>query len=268
RARAVRPAPADRQRALQGAPHSRRRGAERPGGEVRLGGRWRQQGPLPEDHVRLAPRRAARRPRGSHAGGPRHREGHTARPAGRRRRGPRGGAVASVRDRPGGRRTPGADRRHGGAMNISRFFIDRPIFAAVISIVTIIVGVIAYLSMASAQYPEVVPPTIVVTASYPGAPPEVIAEPVATPIEQQVNSGEGMLYTSWQWTTDGQMQLTITFKLGTDLDMAQVLVQNRVAIAEPRLPEDVRRLGVTTIKSSPDLLMVVHLISPDNRYDQ
>ena len=153
-------------------------------------------------------------------------------------------------------------------MNISRFFIDRPIFAAVISIVTIIVGMIAYLSLAVAQYPEVVPPTIVVTASYPGAPPEVIAETVATPIEQEVNGVEDMLYMSSQSTTDGQMQLTITFKLGTDLDMAQVLVQNRVAIAEPRLPEDVRRLGVTTVKSSPDLLMVVHLLSPDNRYDQ
>src|SRR5215468_10735100 len=153
-------------------------------------------------------------------------------------------------------------------MNVSRFFIDRPIFAAVISIVTIIVGVIAYLRLPVAQYPEVVPPTIVVTASYPGAPPEVIAETVATPIEQEVNGVEDMLYMSSQSTTDGQMQLTITFKLGTDLDKAQVLVQNRVAIAEPRLPEDVRRLGVTTIKSSPDLLMVVHLLSPDRRYDQ
>ena len=151
---------------------------------------------------------------------------------------------------------------------MSRFFIDRPIFAAVISIVTVIVGVIAYRSLPVAQYPEVVPPTIVVTASYPGAPPEVIAETVATPIEQEVNGVEDMLYMSSQSTTDGQMALTITFKLGTDLDKAQVLVQNRVAIAEPRLPEDVRRLGVTTIKSSPDLLMVVHLISPDGRYDQ
>jgi len=153
-------------------------------------------------------------------------------------------------------------------MSISRFFIDRPIFAAVISIVTLIVGAIAYLSLSVAQYPEVVPPTIVVTASYPGAPPEVIAETVATPIEQEVNGVEDMLYMSSQSTTDGQMQLTITFKLGTDLDKAQVLTQNRVAIAEPRLPEDVRRLGVTTVKSSPDLLMVVHLLSPDGRYDQ
>jgi len=153
-------------------------------------------------------------------------------------------------------------------MNISRFFIDRPIFAAVISIVTVILGSLAYLSLPVSQYPDVVPPTIVVTATYPGAPPEVIAATVATPIEQEVNGVEDMLYMSSQSTTDGQMQLTITFKLGTDLDMAQVLVQNRVAIAEPRLPEDVRRLGVTTIKSSPDLLMVVHLLSPDRRYDQ
>ncbi len=153
-------------------------------------------------------------------------------------------------------------------MRISHFFIDRPIFAAVLSIVTLILGSIAYLSLSVAQYPDVVPPTIVVRASYPGAPPEVIAQTVATPIEQEVNGVEDMLYMSSQSTSDGQMQLTITFKLGTDLDKAQVLVQNRVAIAEPRLPEDVRRLGVTTLKSSPDLLMVVHLLSPDNRYDQ
>ena len=153
-------------------------------------------------------------------------------------------------------------------MNISRFFIDRPIFAAVLSIVTVILGGIAYRSLPVAQYPEVVPPTIVVQASYPGAPPEVIADTVATPIEQEVNGVEDMLYMSSQSTSDGQMTLTITFKLGTDLDKAQVLVQNRVAVAEPRLPEEVRRSGVTTTKSSPDLLMVVHLLSPDDRYDQ
>ena len=153
-------------------------------------------------------------------------------------------------------------------MNISRFFIDRPIFAAVLSIVTIILGAIAYESLPVAQYPEVVPPTIVVRASYPGAPPEVIAQTVATPIEQEVNGVEDMLYMSSQSTTDGSMSLTITFRLGTDLDKAQVLVQNRVAIAEPRLPEEVRRIGVTTVKSSPDLLMVVHLLSPDRSYDQ
>ena len=151
---------------------------------------------------------------------------------------------------------------------MSRFFIDRPIFAAVISIVTVIIGALAYRSLPVAQYPEVVPPTIVVRASYPGAPPEVIADTVATPIEQEVNGVEDMLYMSSQSTTDGQMVLTITFKLGTDLDKAQVLVQNRVAIAQPRLPEDVRRIGVTTLKSSPDLLLVVHLLSPDGRFDQ
>jgi hydrophobe/amphiphile efflux-1 (HAE1) family protein len=153
-------------------------------------------------------------------------------------------------------------------VNISRFFIDRPIFAAVLSIVTVVLGLLAYGALPVAQYPEVVPPTIVVQASYPGAPPEVIADTVATPIEQEVNGVENMLYMSSQATTDGNMTLTITFKLGTNLDMAQVLVQNRVAIAEPRLPEDVRRLGLTTLKSSPDLLMVVHLLSPNNRYDQ
>jgi len=153
-------------------------------------------------------------------------------------------------------------------MNISGFFIDRPIFAAVLSIVTVILGAIAYRSLPVAQYPDIVPPTIVVQASYPGAPPDVIADTVATPIEQEVNGVEDMLYMSSQCTTTGSMTLTITFRLGTDLDKAQVLVQNRVAIAEPRLPEDVRRVGITTLKSSPDLLMVVHLLSPSKRYDQ
>src|SRR5499425_1604411 len=153
-------------------------------------------------------------------------------------------------------------------MNISRFFIDRPIFAIVLSIVTVILGGIAYHSLPVAQYPDIIPPTIVVQASYPGAPPDVIADTVATPIEQEVNGVENMLYMSSQSTTDGNMTLTITFRLGTNLDIAQVLVQNRVAIAEPRRPEDVRRIGITTLKSSPDLLMVVHLLSPSKRYDQ
>ncbi|HWP59212.1 MAG TPA: multidrug efflux RND transporter permease subunit [Candidatus Acidoferrales bacterium] len=152
-------------------------------------------------------------------------------------------------------------------MNLSRFFVDRPVFATVLSIVIVIVGLIALVTLPITEYPEVVPPTIVVRATYPGASPEVIAETVATPIEQEINGVENMLYMSSQATTDGQMQLTITFELGTDLDKAQVLVENRVAVAEPRLPEEVRRIGVVTQKSSPDLLMVVHLLSPDNRYD-
>ena len=153
-------------------------------------------------------------------------------------------------------------------MSLSHFFIDRPIFATVLSIVIVIAGGIAYFTLPIAQYPEVVPPTVVVRATYPGANPEVIAETVATPLEQQINGVEDMLYMSSQSTSDGQMQLTITFKLGTDLDKAQVLVQNRVAVAEPILPEEVRRGGVTTTKSSPDLLLVAHLLSPDERYDQ
>ena len=153
-------------------------------------------------------------------------------------------------------------------MKLSHFFIDRPIFATVLSVVIVIVGAVAYFTLPVAEYPEVVPPTVVVRAVYPGANPDVIANTVATPLEQEINGVEDMLYMSSQCTSDGQMTLTITFKLGTDLDKAQVLVQNRVAIAEPRLPEEVRRRGVTTQKSSPDLLMVVHLLSPDNRYDQ
>jgi hydrophobe/amphiphile efflux-1 (HAE1) family protein len=153
-------------------------------------------------------------------------------------------------------------------MRFAHFFIDRPIFAAVVSIFIVLLGGIAYFALPAAQYPDVVPPTIVVRAVYPGASPEVIAETVATPIEQEVNGVENMLYMSSQTTTDGQMTLTITFKLGTNLDTAQVLVQNRVAIAVPRLPEDVRQQGITTLKSSPDILMVIHIVSPEKRYDQ
>jgi multidrug efflux pump subunit AcrB len=151
---------------------------------------------------------------------------------------------------------------------VSRFFVDRPIFATVLSVLIVIVGLIAYFTLPVSQYPEVTPPTIVVRTSFPGANPEVIADTVATPLEQEINGVEDMLYMSSQSTSDGQMQLTITFELGTDIDKAQVLVENRIAVAEPRLPEEVRRIGVIVRKSSPDMLLVVHLVSPDNTYDQ
>jgi len=152
-------------------------------------------------------------------------------------------------------------------MNISRFFIDRPIFAGVLSLLIFIAGLIAMRSLPIAEYPEVVPPSIVVRAQYPGASPKVIAETVATPLEESINGVEGMLYMGSQATTDGRMTLTVTFRLGTDPDKAQQQVQNRVTQAEPRLPEEVRRLGVTTVKSATDLTMVVHLVSPNERYD-
>jgi len=148
-------------------------------------------------------------------------------------------------------------------MRFSRFFIDRPVFAAVISVIIILVGAFAYPTLPIAQYPEIAPPTITVTATYPGASAEVLADTVATPLEQEINGVEDMLYMSSSSTSDGLLTITLTFKLGTDLNNAQVLVQNRVSSAEPRLPEDVRRLGVVTRKAAPDLLMVIHLYSPD-----
>ncbi len=153
-------------------------------------------------------------------------------------------------------------------MRGAHFFVDRPIFAAVMSILVVMIGTIGYLSLPITQYPEIAPPTIQVTATYPGATAETVAATVATPLEQEINGVENMLYMLSQSTNDGRMTLTITFKLGTNLDDAQVLVQNRVARAEPRLPEEVRRLGVTTGKNSPDLMIVVHLLSPDKTYDQ
>ncbi|RYY96115.1 MAG: efflux RND transporter permease subunit, partial [Comamonadaceae bacterium] len=151
-------------------------------------------------------------------------------------------------------------------MNLSKFFIDRPIFAGVLSLLMLIAGLIALRGLPISEYPDVVPPSIVVRATYPGANPKVIAETVATPLEEAINGVEGMLYMSSQATTDGLMTLNVTFKLGTDPDKAQQLVQNRVAQAEPRLPEEVRRLGLSTVKSSPDITMVVHLVSPNGRY--
>ncbi len=151
---------------------------------------------------------------------------------------------------------------------MGRFFVDRPIFAVVVSIILTIVGIISYTQLPIEQYPEIAPPSIVVRAAYPGADAATVAATVATPLEQEINGVEDMLYISSYSTADGAMSLTITFELGTDLDAAQVLVQNRVSIAEPRLPQEVRALGVTTTKSSPDLMMVVHMLSPDATFDQ
>lgn len=153
-------------------------------------------------------------------------------------------------------------------MGFAHFFVDRPIFATVLSIVLLLLGGLAYVQLPVAQYPEIAPPSIVVRATYPGANADTVAKTVATPIEEEINGVEGMIYMSSYSTSDGAMALTVTFELGTDLDAAQVQVQNRVAIAEPRLPEEVRRLGITTTKSSPDLMMVVHMLSPDDSLDQ
>ncbi|MGR9014638.1 MAG: efflux RND transporter permease subunit, partial [Gammaproteobacteria bacterium] len=149
----------------------------------------------------------------------------------------------------------------------THFFIDRPIFASVLSIVIVLIGSLALIGLPIAQYPEIAPPTVVVSAVYPGANAKVVAETVATPIEQEVNGVEDMLYMSSQSTNSGNMSLTITFKPGTNLDKAQVLVQNRVALAEPKLPQEVARQGINVKKRSPDLSLVVNLISPDKRYD-
>ncbi len=148
-------------------------------------------------------------------------------------------------------------------MRLARFFIDRPVFAAVLSIAITLIGALAALRLPIAEYPEIAPPTVQVTALYPGASAETIAGTVAGPIEQEVNGVDGMLYLSSQSTGDGRVTINVVFRQGIDVDQAQVLVQNRVAIAEPRLPEEVRRLGITVKKASPDLLMVVHLTSPD-----
>jgi multidrug efflux pump len=153
-------------------------------------------------------------------------------------------------------------------MNFSHYFIKRPIFAGVLSIAIFVMGLLAMFKLPIGEYPEVVPPTIVVKATYPGANPKTIAETVASPLEQAVNGVEGSLYMFSQATGDGVMTLTVTFNLGTDIDKAQVQVQNRVSQALPKLPEEVRNLGVTTTKQSPDLTMVVHLFSPNDRYDK
>src|SRR3984885_13605191 len=152
-------------------------------------------------------------------------------------------------------------------MRISHFFIDRPIYAAVISIVFVILGAVSFVRLPIAQYPEIAPPLISVTGQYPGASAEVVASTVVTPIEQQINGVENMIYVASNSTADGRFSIAVSFELGTNLDIAQVQVQNRVAIATPRLPADVRNIGVTVQKSSPDLMMVVHLYSPDKSRD-
>ena len=153
-------------------------------------------------------------------------------------------------------------------MGMSHFFIRRPIFAGVIAIIITIIGAISYLGLPIAQYPDVVPPTVTVTATYPGASAETVADTVAAPLEQQINGVDDMLYMSSQSTGDGKLTVTVTFKLGSDLDNAQVLVQNRVALAEPSLPEEVRRQGVVVRKTSPSFLMAVNILSPDKSLDR
>jgi len=152
-------------------------------------------------------------------------------------------------------------------MNFSRFFVDRPIFAAVLSMLVFVAGLLAIFVLPVSEYPNVQPPSVVVRAQYPGANPKVIAETVSTPLEQEINGVENMLYMTSHSTSDGALLLTVTFRIGTDVEQAETLVQNRVQRALPRLPDEVRQIGVTTLKTSPTLTMVVNLISPDNRYD-
>src|SRR5882724_7471200 len=153
-------------------------------------------------------------------------------------------------------------------MRFSHFFVDRPIFAAVISIIITLVGYISFLALPITEYPQIAPPTVVVNATFAGASAEVIAQTVAAPIEQEINGVDNMLYVVSQSTGNGALSISVVFKPGTNIDQAQVLVQNRVSVALPRLPEEVQRIGVTVRKSSPDLMLVIHLISPDGSLDQ
>ena len=152
-------------------------------------------------------------------------------------------------------------------MRISHFFIDRPIFASVVSIVFLILGGVTFSRLPIAQYPEIAPPVINITGQFPGASAETVAETVVAPIEQTVNGAEGMIYISSNSTADGRFTIAVTFDLGTNLDIAQVQVQNRVSTATPRLPQQVQQIGVTVAKSSPDILLAVNLFSPDKSRD-
>src|ERR1700716_1284124 len=153
-------------------------------------------------------------------------------------------------------------------MRFSHFFIDRPIFAGVISIILTLVGAISFRALPISEYPEIAPPTVEVTATYAGAAAEVIADTVAAPIEQEINGVDNMLYMVSQSVGNGALSIQVVFKPGTDIEQAQVLFQNRASVAVPRLPEDVQRIGVTVLKKSPDLMLVIHLVSPDGTLDQ
>ena len=153
-------------------------------------------------------------------------------------------------------------------MRFSHFFVDRPIFAGVISIIVTLLGFISFRALPITEYPEIAPPTVVVNATFAGASAEVIAQTVAAPIEQEINGVDNMLYVVSQSTGNGALSISVVFKPGTNIDQAQVLVQNRVSVALPRLPEEVQRIGVTVRKNSPDLMLVIHLISPDGSLDQ
>ena len=179
----------------------------------------------------------------------------------------RQGRAAKGRDQHRQSQVSAPFRRHQ-PMRFSHFFIDRPIFASVLSIIILIVGAIAQRNLPIAEYPEIAPPTVNVTATYPGASAEVIAATVATPLELEINGVDDMLYINSQSTGDGRLSINVVFKPGVDIDQAQVNVQNRVAVAQPRLPQDVQRLGVVVRKASPDLMMVVHMTSPDGSRDQ